>query len=82
MPDRLRPKDFARGIGVIFTREINAYFDAPIAYVYASVFLLLSCSTFMNAFFLNGVLEMAPYFDSAALFSHTIYPGHNHAFMG
>lgn len=63
MHDRLRPKDFARGIGVIFVREINAYFDAPIAYVYASVFLILSCSTFMNAFFLNGVLDMAPYFD-------------------
>ena len=68
MPNRLRPKDFARGIGVIFVREINAYFDAPIAYVYASVFLILSCSTFMNAFFLNGVLEMAPYFDLLPFF--------------
>lgn len=68
MPDRLRPKDFARGIGVIFTREINAYFDTPIAYIYASVFLILSCSTFMNAFFLNGVLEMAPYFDLLPFF--------------
>ena len=63
MSDRLRPKDFARGIGVIFAREINAYVDTPIAYIYASVFLILSCSTFMNAFFLKGALDMAPYFD-------------------
>ncbi len=68
MSDRLRPKDFARGTGVIFVRELNAYFDAPIAYVYASVFLVVSCSTFMNAFFLNGVLEMAPYFDRLPFF--------------
>jgi ABC-type transport system involved in multi-copper enzyme maturation permease subunit len=61
--DRLSSTAFLQGIGVIFYRELEAYFDAPIAYIYASVFLVLSCSTFMNAFFLNGVLEMAPYFD-------------------
>lgn len=61
--DRLRLAEFAHGIRVIFSRELEAFFDAPIAYVYTSVFLVLSCATFMNAFFLNGVLEMAPYFD-------------------
>ncbi|MDP6036953.1 MAG: ABC-2 transporter permease [Candidatus Latescibacteria bacterium] len=61
--NRLSSKAFLQGIGVIFYRELEAYFDAPIAYIYASVFLVLSCSTFMNAFFLNGVLEMAPYFE-------------------
>jgi len=45
-------------------REMGAYFDAPIAYIYASVFLVLSCSTFMNAFFLNGVVEMSAYFET------------------
>jgi len=56
-------RTFVSGVRVILMREIEAYFDAPIAYIYASVFLVLSCSTFMNAFFLNGVLEMGPYFD-------------------
>lgn len=61
--DRLSIGEFASGVYVVLARELEAYFDAPIAYIYASVFLVLSCSTFMNAFFLNGVLEMAPYFD-------------------
>jgi ABC-2 type transport system permease protein len=61
--DRLSPAEFLSGVQVVFSRELEAYFDAPIAYIYASVFLILSCSTFMNAFFLNGILEMAPYFD-------------------
>ena len=30
---------FAHGLGVIFGREVGAYFDSSIAYVYASVFL-------------------------------------------
>ncbi len=63
MADRLTSAEYLRGIGVIFDREFGAYFDAPVAYVYASVFLVLSCATFMNAFFLNGVLEISPYFD-------------------
>lgn len=61
--DKLSASEFIGGIKVVFSRELEAYFDAPIAYIYASVFLVLSCSTFMNAFFLNGVLEMAPYFE-------------------
>lgn len=61
--DRLNPKEFVSGVRVIFARELNAYFDAPIAYIYATVFLALSCSTFMNAFFLNSILSMAPYFE-------------------
>lgn len=61
--DSLRPAEFAHGVRVIFSRELEAFFDAPIAYVYTSVFLVLSCATFMNAFFLNGLLEMAPYFE-------------------
>ena len=61
--DKLSIAVFLSGIYVILSRELEAYFDAPIAYIYASVFLVLSCSTFMNAFFLNSVLEMAPYFE-------------------
>ncbi|MCZ6636228.1 MAG: ABC transporter permease subunit [bacterium] len=62
-PEKISPKALLSGIGVIFSRELSAYFDAPIAYIYATVFLVLSCSTFMNAFFLNSTLDMAPYFD-------------------
>jgi ABC-2 type transport system permease protein len=62
-PKRLSPLEFIRGTRVIVSREMEAYFDAPIAYIYASVFLILSCSTFMNAFFLNGLVDMAPYFE-------------------
>src|SRR2546426_12794412 len=53
---------FAHGLGVIFGREIGAYFDSSIAYVYASVFLLLSGGIFMNSFFLNSVVDMGEYF--------------------
>ena len=65
MPEtsRLTPKEFLSGTRVVLGRELEAYFDAPIAYIYATVFLVLSCSTFMNAFFLNGVLDMSPYFE-------------------
>ena len=39
-----RNAGFVYGTRVIFVREISAYFDSSIAYVYASVFLLLSSS--------------------------------------
>jgi ABC-2 type transport system permease protein len=61
--DRLNPSQFAYGIRTVFGRELGAYFDSPIAYIYASVFLVLSCTTFMNSFFLDGVVDMSAYFD-------------------
>ncbi len=61
--NRITPREFASGTFVILFRELEAYFDAPIAYIYASVFLVLSCATFMNTFFLNGILVMNPYFE-------------------
>ena len=62
-PKKLLAREFAAGTRVIASREMEAYFDAPIAYIYASVFLVLSCSTFMNAFFLNGLVDMSPFFE-------------------
>jgi ABC-2 type transport system permease protein len=50
-----------RGTKVVFDREIGAYFDSSIAYVYACVFLLLSSSVFMNGFFLSSVVDMSDY---------------------
>jgi ABC-2 type transport system permease protein len=55
---------FASGCRVIMMRETRAYFDSPIAYIYATVFLVLSCTGFMNAFFLDGVVDMTGYFDA------------------
>lgn len=58
------PDGFWRGVGVVAGREIEAYFDSPIAYVSAAVFLVLSGSLFMNSFFLRGVVDMGPYFEA------------------
>lgn len=55
---------FASSTWVVAHRELGAYFDSAIAYVYASAFLVLSCSAFMNAFFLASVADMSAYFAS------------------
>jgi ABC-type transport system involved in multi-copper enzyme maturation permease subunit len=60
----LRPRGFLAGTRVVWRRETAAYFDSSIAYVYAAVFLLLSHAMFMNAFFLESVLEMDAYFQT------------------
>lgn len=52
------------GIVLVARRELRAYFDSPIAYITAGAFLLLSGSSFMNSFFLQGVIDMAPFFDT------------------
>ena len=61
--DRLTPGEFATGTRIVFSRELGAYFDSPIAYIYATVFLVLSCTTFMNGFFLDAVVDMSAYFE-------------------
>lgn len=60
---RFDARESARNARVIFARELHAYFDTPIAYVFSTAFLLLSSSVFMNAFFLAGVLDMSRYFE-------------------
>ncbi len=61
-PSRLTPIEFAAGTRIIFSRELAAYFDSPIAYIVGAVFLVLSCTIFMNDFFLKGVVDMSAYF--------------------
>jgi ABC-2 type transport system permease protein len=46
----------------IFERELKAYFNSSIAYIFAVVFLLLTCGMFMNDFFLESVADMGAYF--------------------
>lgn len=57
-------RETIQGTAVVYRRELAAYFDATIAYVYASAFLGLSCAIYMNSFFLNAKLEMTSFFDS------------------
>ena len=60
---RLTSGEFIRGTRIVFGRELEAYFDSPIAHIYAAVFLVLSCTTFMNSFFLDGIVDMSAYFE-------------------
>jgi ABC-2 type transport system permease protein len=57
-----RRRGLLAGVRVVFSRESGAYFNSSIAYVYASVFVLLAHGMFMNGFFLESVVDMAPYF--------------------
>ena len=49
---------------LVARREVRAYFDSPIAYIIAAVFLVLAGTSFMNSFFLAGVIDMRPFFDT------------------
>lgn len=52
-----------RNIRLIAARELGAYFDSSIAYVYTIAFVVLANSIFMNEFFLIGRAEMNAFFD-------------------
>ena len=52
--NRLSPGQFVQGTLAVARREVAAYFDSPIAYVYTIAFVLLANSIFMNEFFLAG----------------------------
>jgi ABC-type transport system involved in multi-copper enzyme maturation permease subunit len=55
-------------IGVVFRREMGAYFNSPIAYIFIIVFLVLTSGFYVNGFFLTGTAEMRDFFDSLPLF--------------
>ncbi|MBM3278516.1 MAG: ABC transporter permease [Candidatus Handelsmanbacteria bacterium] len=63
MPELRSARAYGEGALVVCARELGAYFDSPIAYICAAVFLALSGTTFMNTFFLDGVVDMGPYFE-------------------
>ncbi len=58
----LRPRK-SGGVLLIAGRELSAYFDSSIAYVYTIAFVLLANSIFMNEFFLVGTVDMTAFFD-------------------
>ncbi len=46
----------------IFKREFNSYFNSTIAYIFITVFLILSYFFFFKSFFINGFLTMNSFF--------------------
>ena len=55
------------GVLLVAGRELGAYFDSAIAYVFTIAFVLLANSIFMNEFFLTGTVEMTVFFDRLPL---------------
>jgi ABC-type transport system involved in multi-copper enzyme maturation permease subunit len=53
---------------VIFKREMGAYFNSPIAYIFIIVFLLLTSGFYTNGFFLAGVADMRDFFGTLPLY--------------
>jgi ABC-2 type transport system permease protein len=62
-PNSLSLRDTFAGIRLVAGRELGAYFDSSIAYVYTIAFVVLANSIFMNEFFLTGAVDMTPFFD-------------------
>lgn len=46
----------------IFKREFLAYFNAPIAYIFIIVFLVVNCGLYMTSFFLAELADMRGFF--------------------
>lgn len=51
-----------KNIITIFRRELRAFFNSPIAYIFIIVFLLITNGLFMSQFFLYGRADMRPLF--------------------
>ncbi len=56
-----------KNIITVARREISAYFNAPVAYVFSVVFLLVACGTYMATFFLSGLCSMRSFFSTVPL---------------
>lgn len=65
---------FSTGVRVIAGRELGAYFESAIAYVYTIAFVALAGSIFMNEFFLAGRADMTPLFDLLPLLLAVFLP--------
>ena len=61
-PEATLPIGFWAGVRLITGRELAAYFDSSIAYVYTIAFVLLANALFMNDFFLAGKVDMTGFF--------------------
>ena len=63
MHEAVAPPGFATGVRLVAGRELAAYFDSAIAYVYTIAFCVLANAIFMNEFFLVGTVDMTGFFD-------------------
>jgi ABC-type transport system involved in multi-copper enzyme maturation permease subunit len=73
-PSKLTFGEFCRGTRLVAARELGAYFDSSIAYVYIIAFAVLSSSIFMNEFFLAGRVEMKGFFERMPLLLGVFLP--------
>ncbi len=55
-------KDYLRTVYILFKKELMAYFNSPIAYIFLAVFLIVTNWLFFNPLFLVGQVSMRPYF--------------------
>lgn len=53
---------YLRPIWVLFKKELMAYFNSPIAYIFIGVFLVVGNWLFFSSFFLVGQASMRDYF--------------------
>jgi ABC-2 type transport system permease protein len=61
--DAANAMGFLEAVRIIAMREVGAYFDSSIAYVYTIAFVILANGIFMNEFFLTGIVDMTGFFD-------------------
>ncbi|HEY3324321.1 MAG TPA: ABC transporter permease subunit [Planctomycetota bacterium] len=52
----------------ILRRELSAYFNTPIGYVFMAFFLLLTCWFYVSTLFMQGTAEMRGYFGLLPIF--------------
>lgn len=55
-------KSYTGNIAPIFKREFAAYFNSPIAYIFAAVFLIVANFLFFQSFFLTGQATLRSWF--------------------
>ncbi len=63
-----------KNIWTVFKREVGAYFNSPIAYIYLIVFVAFVNGLFMSRFFLLGRAEMRAFFDELPLILFIFIP--------
>ena len=63
-----------RNFLTIFKREFSAYFNAPTAYIYLIIFLLMTCGLFMATFFVSGQADMRSFFAVLPFFLAVFIP--------
>lgn len=55
-------KSYLKITWILFKKELWAYFNSPIAYIFLAAFLVIGNWLFFNLFFLRGVASLRPYF--------------------